>query len=94
VKKPISFYSDEVSREWIADKIAPRPILFVAIDNDRLVELYTRAGEPEKLVFIERLRAVRGLLGAGVQRGSGYHRVAPAVPAGEMSPGAGQSPAP
>ena len=36
------------------DKIAPRPILFITTDNDRLVppeesvQLYARAGEPKK----------------------------------------------
>ena len=41
------------------DKIAPRPILFITTDNDRLVppeesaQLYARAGEPKKLVVLK-----------------------------------------
>ena len=49
----------EFAPEWVVDKIAPRPILFVTTDNDRLVppeesvQLYTRAGEPKKLVVLK-----------------------------------------
>ena len=45
--------------EWIVDRIAPRPILFITTDDDRLVPpeesqaLYDRAGEPQKLVVLE-----------------------------------------
>jgi fermentation-respiration switch protein FrsA (DUF1100 family) len=45
--------------EWVVDKIAPRPVLFITTDNDRLVppeesrELYARAGEPKKLVVLK-----------------------------------------
>ena len=45
--------------EWVVDKIAPRPVLFIATDDDRLVPpaesqaLYDRAGEPKKLVVLE-----------------------------------------
>lgn len=55
-------YVDETLQfnpEWVVDKIAPRPILFVTTDDDRLVppeesfELYARAGEPKKLVVLE-----------------------------------------
>jgi dipeptidyl aminopeptidase/acylaminoacyl peptidase len=48
----------EFAPEWVVDKIAPRPVLFVTTDNDRLVppeesvELYARAGEPKKLVVL------------------------------------------
>jgi dipeptidyl aminopeptidase/acylaminoacyl peptidase len=55
-------YVDETVQfhpEWIVDKIAPRPILFVTSDDDRLVPpeesraLYARAGEPKKLVVLK-----------------------------------------
>ena len=45
--------------EWVVDKIAPRPVLFITTDDDRLVPpeesqaLYDRAGEPKKLVVLE-----------------------------------------
>lgn len=44
--------------EWVVDKIAPRPILFITTDDDRLVppeeseHLYARAGEPKKLITL------------------------------------------
>jgi len=49
----------EFHPEWIVDKIAPRPVLFITTDNDRLVppdesrELYARAGEPKKLIVLK-----------------------------------------
>jgi dipeptidyl aminopeptidase/acylaminoacyl peptidase len=55
-------YVDETAQfhpEWIVDKIAPRPILFITSDDDRLVPpeesqaLYARAGEPKKLVVLK-----------------------------------------
>ena len=45
--------------EWVVDKIAPRPILFITTDDDRLVPpeeseaLYARAGEPKRLVILK-----------------------------------------
>ena len=45
--------------EWVVDRIAPRPVLFITTDDDRLVlpeesrALYERAGEPKKLVVLE-----------------------------------------
>ena len=45
--------------EWVVNKIAPRPVLFITTDDDRLVPpeesvaLYERAGEPKKLVVLE-----------------------------------------
>ena len=45
--------------EWVVDRIAPRPILFITTDDDRLVPpdesraLYEKAGEPKKLVVLE-----------------------------------------
>lgn len=44
--------------EWVVDRIAPRPVLFITTDDDRLVPpeesrlLYERAGEPKKLVVL------------------------------------------
>jgi dipeptidyl aminopeptidase/acylaminoacyl peptidase len=55
-------YIDETLQfhpEWIVDKIAPRPVLFITTDDDRLVppaesiELHARAGEPKKLVVLK-----------------------------------------
>ncbi len=55
-------YVDETLQfapEWIVDRIAPRPVLFITTDDDRLVppeesfRLYERAGEPKKLVVLE-----------------------------------------
>ena len=55
-------YVDETLQfnpEWVVDKIAPRPVLFITTDNDRLVPpeesaaLYARAGEPKKLVVLK-----------------------------------------
>lgn len=45
--------------EWVVDRIAPRPVLFITTDDDRLVPpeesvaLHARAGEPKKLVILE-----------------------------------------
>ena len=45
--------------EWVVDKIAPRAVLFITSDQDRLVppeesmHLYDRAGEPRKLVTLK-----------------------------------------
>ena len=55
-------YVDETlafNAEWVVDKIAPRPVLFVTTDGDRLVPpqesqaLYARAGEPKRLVVLK-----------------------------------------
>jgi uncharacterized protein len=49
----------EFNAEWVVDKIAPRPILFITTDDDRLVPpeesqaLYDRAGEPKRLVTLK-----------------------------------------
>lgn len=54
-------YVDETLQfapEWVVDRIAPRPVLFITTDDDRLVPpeesycLYARAGEPKKLVVL------------------------------------------
>jgi fermentation-respiration switch protein FrsA (DUF1100 family) len=55
-------YVDETlgfNPEWVVDRIAPRPVLFVTTDDDRLVPpeesaaLYARAGEPKRLVVLK-----------------------------------------
>jgi uncharacterized protein len=55
-------YVDETLQfhpEWVVDRIAPRPVLFVTTDDDRLVPpeesqaLHARAGEPKKLVVLK-----------------------------------------
>jgi len=44
--------------EWVVDKIAPRPILFITTDDDRLVPpeesqaLFDKAGEPKSLIVL------------------------------------------
>jgi uncharacterized protein len=49
----------EFNPEWIVDRIAPRPVLFVTTDDDRLVppeeseQLYALAGDPKKLVVLK-----------------------------------------
>jgi len=58
---PLEYVDDTLgfNPEWVVDKIAPRPVLFITTDDDRLVppeesiEMYTRAGEPKKLVVLK-----------------------------------------
>ena len=58
---PLEYVDDTLgfNPEWVVDKIAPRPILFITTDNDRLVppeeseDLYARADEPKKLVILK-----------------------------------------
>jgi dipeptidyl aminopeptidase/acylaminoacyl peptidase len=58
---PMEFVDETLSfnPEWIVDKIAPRPVLFITTDNDRLVPpeqseaMYARAMEPKKLVVLK-----------------------------------------
>jgi uncharacterized protein len=58
---PLEYVDDTLgfNPEWVVDKIAPRPVLFITTDNDRLVppeeseNLYARAGEPKKLVVLK-----------------------------------------
>jgi fermentation-respiration switch protein FrsA (DUF1100 family) len=58
---PLEYVDDTLNfnPEWVVDRIAPRPVLFITTDNDRLVppeesrELYARAGEPKKLVVLK-----------------------------------------
>ena len=57
---PLEFIDDTLgfNAEWVVDRIAPRPALFITTDNDRLVPpeesevMYRRAGEPKKLVVL------------------------------------------
>jgi dipeptidyl aminopeptidase/acylaminoacyl peptidase len=57
---PLEYVDDTLGfhPEWIVDRIAPRPVLFITSDDDRLVppeesrELYARAGEPKRLVVL------------------------------------------
>ncbi|HVH77276.1 MAG TPA: alpha/beta fold hydrolase [Stellaceae bacterium] len=58
---PLEFVDDTLAfnPEWVVDRIAPRPALFITTDDDRLVPpaeseaLYERAGEPKKLVVLK-----------------------------------------
>ncbi len=58
---PLEFIDDTLgfNPEWVVDKIAPRPVLFVTSDDDRLVppeeseSLFAKAGEPKKLVVLK-----------------------------------------
>jgi fermentation-respiration switch protein FrsA (DUF1100 family) len=58
---PLEFIDDTLGfhPEWIVDKIAPRPLLLITCDDDRLVppeeseSLYVHAGEPKKLVMLK-----------------------------------------
>jgi dipeptidyl aminopeptidase/acylaminoacyl peptidase len=57
---PLEFIDDTLgfNAEWVVDRIAPRPVLFITSDNDRLVPpeeseaMYRRAGEPKKLFVL------------------------------------------
>ena len=57
---PLEFIDDTLGfhPEWIVDRIAPRPLMLITTDNDRLVppdesaELFRRAGEPKRLVVL------------------------------------------
>ncbi len=58
---PLEYIDDTLGfhPEWIVDKISPRPVLFIASDDDRLVppdeseSLYAKAGEPKKLIMLK-----------------------------------------
>ncbi len=58
---PLEYVDETLSfhPEWVVDKIAPRPILFITTDDDRLVPpeesvaLHAKAGEPKKLVVLK-----------------------------------------
>jgi dipeptidyl aminopeptidase/acylaminoacyl peptidase len=57
---PLEFIDDTLGfhPEWVVDKIAPRPILFITTNDDRLVPpeeseaLFAKAKEPKKLVVL------------------------------------------
>lgn len=57
---PLEYIDDtlQFNPEWVVDRIAPRPILFITTDDDRLVPpeesiaLHARAGEPKKLLVL------------------------------------------
>jgi dipeptidyl aminopeptidase/acylaminoacyl peptidase len=58
---PLEFIDDTLgfNPEWVVDRIAPRPIVFITTDDDRLVPpqeseaMYARAGEPKKLAVLK-----------------------------------------
>jgi len=58
---PLEYIDDTLGfhAEWVVDKIAPRPVLFITCDEDRLVppeesqSLHARAGEPKKLIVLQ-----------------------------------------
>jgi dipeptidyl aminopeptidase/acylaminoacyl peptidase len=57
---PLEYIDETLSHhaDWVVDKIAPRPVLFINSDDDRLVppeesqSLFDKAGEPKKLVTL------------------------------------------
>ena len=57
---PVEYVDDTLgfNPEWVVGRIAPRPVLFITSDDDRLVppeeseQLYANAGEPKKLVML------------------------------------------
>ena len=60
-KIPAEFIDETLQfhAEWVVDKIAPRPLLLITTDDDRLVPpeestvLYEKAGEPKRLVVLK-----------------------------------------
>ena len=58
---PASFIDETLSfhPDWVVDKIAPRPLLIITTEDDRLVppeesqSLYRHAGEPKKLIVLK-----------------------------------------
>jgi dipeptidyl aminopeptidase/acylaminoacyl peptidase len=57
---PLEFVDDTLgfNPEWVVDRIAPRPVLLITAEDDRLVPpgeseaLFARAGEPKRLVVL------------------------------------------
>ena len=76
---PASFIDETLSfhADWVVDKIAPRPLLLIVTEDDRLVppeesqSLYNLAGEPKKLIVLKGLRPLRCLCRARLRRGHG-----------------------
>lgn len=74
---PLEFIDDTLGfhPEWVVDKIAPRPILFITTDDDRLVppeEFGTavrQGGRTKEVGHPARLWTLRGVCGASVQPG-------------------------
>ena len=74
---PLEFIDETLAfnPEWVVDKIAPRPVLFVATENDGVCPpeesriLYERAGEPKKLVTIPDCGHFEFYSGAAFDRG-------------------------
>ncbi len=58
---PASFIDETLSfhADWVVGKIAPRPLLIITTEDDRLVppeesqSLYNQAGEPKKLIVLK-----------------------------------------
>ncbi|MDE0390844.1 MAG: alpha/beta fold hydrolase [Rhodospirillales bacterium] len=58
---PASFIDETLSfhADWVVEKIAPRPLLLITTEDDRLVppeesrSLYDHAGEPKKLIVLK-----------------------------------------
>lgn len=58
---PLEYIDDTLGfhPEWVVDKIAPRPVLFITCDDDRLVPpeeseaLYAKAVEPKRLITLK-----------------------------------------
>jgi hypothetical protein len=58
---PLEFIDEtlEFHPEWVVDRIAPRPLLLITTDDDRLVPpeeseaLHAKAGEPKRLVVLK-----------------------------------------
>ncbi len=72
---PLEYVDDTLgfNPEWVVDRIAPRPVLFITTDNDRLVPpeesqaLYDRAKEPKKLVVLKGYSHYEVYTGAALQ---------------------------
>jgi pimeloyl-ACP methyl ester carboxylesterase len=88
---PLEFVDDTLSfnPEWVVDRIAPRPVLFITSDNDRLVPpaeseaMYARAGEPKKLVMLNGFGHYEVYEGEAFRPGDeSCDRLVPSVPAG------------
>ena len=74
----------------MVDKIAPRPVLFITTDNDRLVPpeeseaLYARAGEPKKLVVLKGFGHYEVYAGEALRQVMEHDtRLVPRAPAGD-----------